>query len=101
VQEKKLLSCFLYEQRYCMNDSHSPLPSPSLDSRLFETSLLEILACPITKTRLHYDVKAQELISHKAGLAFPIRNGIPILLKEEARVMEEAVRPTLPHDASE
>lgn len=53
----------------------------------FDVSLLEILACPLTKTPLEYDEVAQELISYKAELAFPIRNGIPILLKEEARAI--------------
>lgn len=51
--------------------------------------LLEILACPLTKTALRYDAKAQELISDKAGLAFPIRDGIPIMLIEEAREIEQ------------
>ena len=48
-------------------------------------SLLEILVCPITKQPLTYDKQANELISEKANLAFPIRNGIPIMLIEEAR----------------
>ncbi|MDE1900446.1 MAG: Trm112 family protein [Alphaproteobacteria bacterium] len=47
--------------------------------------LLEILVCPVTKTTLRYDAAAQELISDAAGLAFPIREGIPIMLVEEAR----------------
>lgn len=47
--------------------------------------LLEILVCPLTKTPLTYDEKAQELISEVAGLAYPIRNGIPIMLVDEAR----------------
>lgn len=47
--------------------------------------LLEILVCPMTKTRLRYDVEAQELISDAAGLAYPIRDGVPIMLIEEAR----------------
>ncbi len=51
--------------------------------------LLEILVCPITKTLLRYDAHAQELISEKAGLAFPIRDGIPIMLPEEARKIED------------
>lgn len=50
--------------------------------------LLDILACPITKSRLIYDEKAQELISKKAKLAFPIRDGIPIMLIDEAREIE-------------
>jgi uncharacterized protein len=47
--------------------------------------LLERLVCPVTKTRLTYDAASQELISKVAGLAFPIRDGIPIMLAEEAR----------------
>jgi uncharacterized protein YbaR (Trm112 family) len=47
--------------------------------------LLEVLVCPLTKTSLRYDAIKQELISSKAGLAFPIRDGIPIMLIEEAR----------------
>jgi len=47
--------------------------------------LLEILVCPVTKQRLEYDAGKQELVSKAAGLAFPIRDGIPILLTDEAR----------------
>jgi uncharacterized protein len=47
--------------------------------------LLELLVCPVTKTRLTLDEKAQELISKAANLAYPIRDGIPIMLVEEAR----------------
>jgi uncharacterized protein len=47
--------------------------------------LLELLVCPVTKTRLQYDAGKQELISKAAGLAYPIRDGIPIMLPEEAR----------------
>ena len=50
--------------------------------------LLEILVCPQTKGPLVYDRQASELISHKAGLAYPIRDGIPIMLPEEARPLE-------------
>ena len=50
--------------------------------------LLEILVCPLTKERLTYDEKNQELISKKAGLAYPIRDSIPIMLPEEARKIE-------------
>lgn len=50
--------------------------------------LLEILVCPVTKTALDYDAAAQELISRAAKLAFPIRDGIPIMLPEEARPLE-------------
>ncbi len=47
--------------------------------------LLEILVCPVTKMPLHYDAEKQELVSRTAGLAYPIRDGIPIMLPEEAR----------------
>ncbi len=50
-----------------------------------DPKLLERLVCPVTKTRLTYDADAQELISKAAGLAYPIRDGIPIMLAEEAR----------------
>ncbi len=51
--------------------------------------LLEILVCPVTKTTLEYDPKRQELISRAAKLAYPIRDGIPIMLAEEARPIED------------
>ncbi len=54
-----------------------------------DPKLLEILVCPITKCELTYDRENQELISRKAGLAFPIKDGIPILLEDEARVLED------------
>ena len=47
--------------------------------------LLELLVCPVTKGPLRYDAERQELISDKAGLAFPIRDGIPVMLPDEAR----------------
>jgi uncharacterized protein YbaR (Trm112 family) len=53
--------------------------------RTIDPKLLEILVCPLTKTSLDYDAERQELISRAAGLAYPIRDGIPIMLPEEAR----------------
>lgn len=55
-----------------------------------DPKLLEILICPQTRTVLRYDREHQELISTAAGLAYPIRDGIPIMLVSEARVLEEA-----------
>lgn len=52
--------------------------------------LLEILVCPLTKAPLRYDRAAQELVSVEAGLAYPIRDGIPIMLVDEARVLDDA-----------
>ena len=54
-----------------------------------DPKLLEILVCPVTKTGLRYDRNANELISDKAGLAFPIRDGIPIMLVDAARRLDE------------
>ena len=50
-----------------------------------DPKLLEILVCPLTKVPLRYDAAKQELISDQAGLAYPIRDGIPVMLVEEAR----------------
>ena len=53
-----------------------------------DKKLLEILVCPLTKGPLTWDAEAQELISEQAGLAFPVRDGIPIMLVDEARKLE-------------
>lgn len=55
-----------------------------------DPKLLEILVCPLTKTTLQYNAAAQELISRAAGLAFPIRNGVPLMTVEAARTLEDA-----------
>jgi uncharacterized protein len=57
---------------------------PTIDPKL-----LEILVCPLTKGALRYDEAAQELISDEAHLAYPIRDGIPIMLADEARQLED------------
>ena len=54
-----------------------------------DPKLLEILVCPLTKAPLRYDRAAQELISDEAGLAYPIRDGIPIMLVDKARQIGE------------
>lgn len=54
-----------------------------------DPQLLEILVCPVTKGLLRYDSGKQELISDRAKLAFPIRDGIPIMLVDEARALED------------
>ncbi|MBN9292109.1 MAG: Trm112 family protein [Hyphomicrobium denitrificans] len=51
--------------------------------------LLELLVCPLTKTRLIYDASARELISKAAGLAFPIRNGVPLMIEDAARPLTD------------
>ncbi|MCB2107664.1 MAG: Trm112 family protein [Rhodobacteraceae bacterium] len=54
-----------------------------------DPKLLEILVCPLTKGSLEYDRAKQELVSRKAGLAYPVRDGIPIMLADEARRLDE------------
>ena len=55
---------------------------------LFDRRMLEALICPETQTTLEYDAARQELISRRANLAFPIRNGIPVMLVDEARTLD-------------
>ena len=59
--------------------------SLNTETNFLDKALLELVVCPITKSKLLYNNKSNELISEKAGLAFPIINGIPILIIEEAR----------------
>lgn len=61
-----------------------------------DPKLLEILVCPLTKGPLRYDEERQELVSEQAGLAYPIRDGIPIMLIDEARKLDDAPAATLP-----
>jgi uncharacterized protein YbaR (Trm112 family) len=61
---------------------------PDRPADAVDPKLLEILVCPLTKGPLEYDVEKQELISRSAKLAYPIRDGIPIMLPEEARPLE-------------
>ena len=69
-----------------MNDP-SPKQAPKIDPKL-----LELLVCPLTKSVLRYDAARQELISSAARLAYPIRDGIPIMLPDEARPIDETER---------
>lgn len=57
-----------------------------------DPKLLEILVCPLTKAPLVYDTGKQELISRQAGLAFPIRGGIPVMITDAARRLDEEVK---------
>ena len=63
-------------------------PAPERPHADIDPKLLEILVCPLTKTTLEYDPVRQELISRQAKLAYPIRDGIPIMLPEEARKID-------------
>ncbi len=74
-----------------MSDDRSVATVPASQSSVprVDPRLLEILVCPVTKGLLEYDAARQELISRTAGLAYPIRDGIPIMLPEEARRLPE------------
>ena len=63
-------------------------PAPDRPAGSVDPKLLEILVCPLTKSRLEYDAEKQELVSRAAKLAYPIRDGIPIMLPEEARKLD-------------
>jgi hypothetical protein len=73
------------------NEPSSPSEARTRQSEIsrIDPRLLEILVCPLTKTTLEYDSEHQELISRTARLAYPIRDGIPIMLPDEARPIEE------------
>lgn len=63
-------------------------PTPALQNDV-DPRLLEVLVCPISHGPLDYDRQKGELISRKAGLAYPIRDGVPVMLAEEARTLDE------------
>jgi len=65
----------------------APAETPG-EIRGFDRHMLEALLCPMTHSVLEYNAQAQELISRRAGLAFPIRNGIPVMLIDEARKLD-------------
>ncbi|NNF80302.1 MAG: Trm112 family protein [Rhizobiales bacterium] len=72
-----------------MPDSSKDTSRAITEAHAVDPKLLEILVCPLTKETLSYDADAQELISKKARLAYPIRDGIPIMLVEEARELDD------------
>ena len=69
-----------------MTDMPDDAPLPDLDPGL-DPRLQEILVCPVTHGPLDYDRAAGDLISRKAGLAYPVRDGVPVMLPEEARAL--------------
>ncbi len=72
-----------------MSDDQSDRPAAPADRDTVDPRLLEILVCPLTKGPLRYDRERQELVSDQAGLAYPIRDGIPIMLVDEARRLDD------------
>jgi uncharacterized protein YbaR (Trm112 family) len=71
-----------------MDDNELSSP-PTRGTTLIDPLLLEVLVCPVTRAALSYDSERQELISRAAKLAYPIRDGVPIMLPEEARALED------------
>ncbi len=67
------------------NNANNATNSSSIDSKL-----LQLLVCPITKGPLEFDRRAQELVSRSARLAYPVRDGMPVMLESEARVLTDA-----------
>ena len=77
-----------------MTDDHVRQAQTETDSsrqtyRRASAQLLEMLVCPLTHATLKYDIETQELVSERARLAYPIRDGIPIMLVEEARILDD------------
>jgi uncharacterized protein len=71
--------------RHSDNQPTDEQPTTGASARTVDPKLLEILVCPVSKQALGYDAERQELISRAARLAYPVRDGIPIMLAEEAR----------------
>jgi uncharacterized protein len=69
------------------DDETTPAPPPVPEAGI-DPRLLELLVCPLTKGPLRYDAARGELVSEQAGLAYPIRDGIPIMLADEARPLD-------------
>lgn len=74
-----------------MSDKPSTAPAPlaAPDALAVDPKLLEFLVCPLTKTTLVYNRARQELFSRAAGLAYPIRNGVPLMIEEAARQLTD------------
>ena len=73
--------------------ARSPAPKVEVEprsGRAFDPKFVELLVCPLTRSALSYDAARQELVSQAARMAFPIRDGMPILVREEARHLDDA-----------
>ena len=81
------------ETRDNTDQSSDTEPESGARGSAVDPKLLEILVCPVSHGPLRYDREAQELISETAGLAYPVRDGIPIMLADEARQLDDADAP--------
>jgi uncharacterized protein YbaR (Trm112 family) len=77
-----------------LSERESTVSDPKVKTEV-DPRLLEVLVCPLTKGPLRYDRERQELISIEAGIAYPIRDGIPIMLVDEARPLDDAEKAAL------
>lgn len=68
-------------------ETHLPAPFDRGEAGIIDKQLLSILVCPVTKAPLEYDETAQELVCRASGLAYPIRDGVPVMLENEARTL--------------
>jgi uncharacterized protein YbaR (Trm112 family) len=71
------------------DEKTEPAPPKGPEPSSIDPRLLEVLVCPLSKTTLEYDRERQELISRAARLAYPIRDGIPIMVPDEARALDD------------
>jgi len=71
------------------SDGNGGSPTPGASTEMPDPRLMELLVCPLTKTRLTLDRERGELVSKAAGLAFPIRNGVPLMTIDAARTLDE------------
>ena len=72
-----------------MSDKDTETDTARMRASGVDPRLLEVLVCPVSRAPLEYDPEAGELVSRKAGLAYPIRDGVPIMLEDEARVLDD------------
>ncbi len=94
MTEKDALKCEAFADERCwylpVSAASTSASSPWSKESSVDPKLLDILVCPVTKGPLVYDKEKQELISKSARLAYPIRDGIPVMLEDEARRLEPA-----------
>lgn len=72
-----------------MTEDDAPPPEEATPAPAIDRRLLEMLVCPVTRGPLHYDAERGELVSAGAGRAYPIHGGIPVMLVDEARLLDD------------
>ncbi|XP_060596722.1 protein preY, mitochondrial-like [Ruditapes philippinarum] len=94
-QETKSLPCLFQQSDFSIIKQNQNLfcsktdqPNDSTNSQQFDETLLQVLVCPISKKPLRYDKETSELVSDSIGVAYPIKNGVPNLVPQDARMLE-------------